>query len=245
MLSIGSNHLNTYLQHKNYNDMHFLDTLLSFIAPHACVACGTTGTVLCDNCLDLLPVPTSSCYRCRKATANYATCPACRKVSALESVWICTDYETAAQKLVGMLKFERVYASAAVIARAMQLQFLGSLPTDVAVSHLPTATSRVRQRGYDQAQLIAKKLSAYTEKPYINTLERHGQQRQTGSKRAQRLVQLEGAFQARRRAPGGELHIILIDDVMTTGASLESAANVLKRAGVSQVSAIVFARRAM
>lgn len=220
----------------------FIDTLLSSIAPHDCVACDTTGDLLCNSCLTLLPETLSKCYRCNKATNNHQTCKTCQKTSPLEAVWVCTDYESVAKQLVYALKFERAYASANVIAQAIALHVGNALPQDAVLSYVPTATSRVRQRGYDQAALIASRLHSYTNIPYRSTLLRLGQQRQTKSTRAQRLQQLENAFQVRSKSIRKQSHIILVDDVFTTGATLESAARTLRAAGVPKVSAVIFAQ---
>jgi ComF family protein len=242
MLYIGRNRKPLYLQHKNYNMQQLLDTILSSLAPHDCVACGTTGDLLCPACLDLLPEALSKCYGCGKATTNFQTCASCQKVSPLESVWVCTDYETVAKQLVQKLKFERAYSSADVIAKSIALHIGGGLPKKSTLTYVPTATSRVRQRGYDQAALIASRLHVYTTLPYKPTLLRLGQQRQTNSTRSQRLRQLEGVFQARRQDMAGSGRVILVDDVLTTGATLESAARTLRAAGVQTVSALVFAQ---
>lgn len=107
---------------------------------------------------------------------------------------------------------------------------------------LPTATSRVRQRGYDQARLIAKALAARMKLPYSDCLARIGQAHQVGANRQRRLEQLEGAYRLKRSAVVAGRHVLLVDDVMTTGASLDAASQILLRAGVKTVDAATFAR---
>lgn len=219
----------------------FLDTLLSPIAPHMCVACGTTGSIVCDDCIQLLPDLVSRCYRCNKITTDFKTCVTCKNTSPLHAVYICTEYETVAKALVQKLKFERTYAAASTIARAMTQQLGSYIPQDVPVTFVPTATNRVRQRGYDQAQIIAKSLAGQLNVGCTPTLTRLGQQRQTSSSRTQRLAQMHDAFTV--RAPSKiPKQLLLVDDVMTTGSTLESVARTLKTAGAEKVSAIVFAR---
>jgi predicted amidophosphoribosyltransferase len=87
---------------------------------------------------------------------------------------------------------------------------------------------------------MAKALARQMGVPYRTHLRRIGQAHQVGANRAERLRQLRGAFRlAHAEALRGK-HIVLVDDVLTTGATLETAARALKRAGASRVSAIVF-----
>lgn len=221
--------------------MNLLDRSLSFIAPHDCVACGTTGMILCEMCVQLLPILPSRCYKCQKPAVNFATCKSCLNGSALESVWVCTEYESIAKSLIHQLKFERVLEVSSIISKVMNVEFVEVLPNGIVVTPLPTATSRVRQRGYDQAALIAHDFARTAALPYRETLRRVGQQRQTGSDRKHRVKQMSNAFIVRSHIEG-ITHALLIDDVMTTGASLEAAAHTLKKGGVERVSALVFAR---
>jgi len=98
----------------------------------------------------------------------------------------------------------------------------------------------VRIRGYDQSQLIAKRLAKQLGLPYCRLLRRVGQTRQVGASRQQRKEQIQHAFQP----TGNKLtsqRVIVVDDILTTGATLEAAAAALKQAGASHVTAVVFA----
>lgn len=216
----------------------FLDTITGFIAPHECLACGHEGDLLCGTCIELLPPVVPRCYRCGRTDGGWDTCKACRKHSALERVVVVTLYEGFAEAVVRKLKFERAYAAHTTLARAM----LAMLPDDVTIVPIPTATNRVRQRGYDQAVLVAQELARLQGGRSTQVLDRLGQKRQTGSSRSERLKQLSGAFELRTDRLTGVEKIVLIDDVLTTGATLEAAAAVLREAGIKHTSALVFAR---
>jgi ComF family protein len=107
---------------------------------------------------------------------------------------------------------------------------------------VPTTTSRVRQRGYDQAKLLARQLSRLTGLSYQDCLVREGRTHQVGANRQQRQQQMKQAFRVKPKCPSRSQHIILVDDVLTTGATLESAAQTLRARGYKRVSAIVFAQ---
>ncbi len=223
--------------------MMILDRFIGLIAPHNCLGCDDEGSLLCEYCRSelLVPVP-ERCYRCHAQAADSQTCSKCRKRSRLQNVWVTTDYDGTAKALIGRLKFGRTTAAADVIAKQIQ-NTLPYLPEDVLIVSVPTASNRVRQRGYDQAQLIARQLVARTGHQYAPALVRMGQSRQVGSNRQQRLVQLKDAFRMSHRGSqlvGGK-QILLIDDILTTGATLEAAAQILRNAGAKSVMGAVFA----
>jgi ComF family protein len=112
---------------------------------------------------------------------------------------------------------------------------------DVFITYVPTANARVRERGYDQAALIARELSRQVGSPCVPLLARVGGQRQLGQGRAARKKQMEGAFRVLKPALLQNKHVLLVDDVLTTGATCEAAARVLRQAGAKRVSAAVFA----
>ncbi|HSX05969.1 MAG TPA: phosphoribosyltransferase family protein [Candidatus Saccharimonadales bacterium] len=139
------------------------------------------------------------------------------------------------------MKYERAQAGVAEIALLLARQLAG-FSGDAVLVPVPTATSRVRARGYDHAALLAREVSRLTNTPRRIVLRRVGQAHQVGSRRSQRLEQLQAAFRPVQVNEIRGRHIILIDDVLTTGATLEAAARVLRRAGAARVDAIVFAQ---
>jgi len=117
-----------------------------------------------------------------------------------------------------------------------------NLPENTIVVPIPTATSRVRERGYDHARLMGRDIANSNNLRLVTGLSRLDQARQVGAKRDVRLSQLKGAFRVSQRRLIVGAHILLVDDVLTTGATLEEAALTLKMAGAKKVDAIVFAQ---
>jgi len=216
------------------------ERLFSIIAPHSCLACSAEGHLLCAHCAGQLPAAMPRCYRCTRPQPHYQTCAHCQVASPLAGVWAVTPYQDFAKAVLHRLKFERSQAAANDIAVAMANR-LPATDANWLISYVPTAPARVRQRGYDQARLIARALARHTGFPYLPLLARSGNQRQLGQRRAVRRTQLQAAFRATRQQHLATKSILLVDDVITTGATFEAAAYALRAAGAIHVSAIAFA----
>lgn len=198
---------------------------------------------MCKLCaVDVAESVPSRCYRCYAATRDFEVCGKCRRKSHLKHVWVATEYNGTPKQLVHVLKFARAKSAAGDIAD-MLAAILPYFDEQVVITNIPAATSRVRIRGYDHAELIAKCLTKKLSRQHLRILIRHGQSRQVGSKRTERLLQLKGAFQVTKEHLVKDAHILLVDDVVTTGATLEEAAKTLKKAGARQVDAVVFTQK--
>lgn len=221
--------------------MKLMERLVSLYAPLQCVGCGTEGAIMCPNCLVSMPVPDECCYRCYGPSRVGRTCADCRPASGLVSANAATIYEGVAKDLVWRLKFGRVQSAADCMANRLARVYGAKIADDMVIVPVPTANRRVRGRGYDQAVLLAKALARRTPGRYASLLVRQGSQEQIGASRQQRAAQLARAFAVRRPIPPNT-RILLIDDVMTTGATMEAAAAVLRAAGARTVGALAFAR---
>lgn len=223
--------------------MGIITGLLRILAPYDCLSCGNEGKLLCDWCKhDAVPPVPPRCYRCRKQSQDFATCPDCRRESRLSNVWIASEYDGFSKTLISKLKFERARSAADEIAELMAA-LLPYVPAGTTVTFAPTATGRRRRRGYDQSELIAKRLAGLLGRPFLPLLLRQGQTRQVGASKAKRKQQLVAAFRPRNLISIKGASILLIDDIVTTGATLEAAAQVLKQAGAKQISAAAFAQK--
>ncbi len=219
-----------------------VDQILQLFAPFDCLGCGLEGSLVCMscqyNCISPLP---DICYVCRKTTLG-AVCKACLTSKNLVAIDVASAYSGLSVQVIGRLKFSRTQAAAHIAALIMSRR----LPKDTegVVVHVPTATARVRQRGYDQAQLIAREFARARGLPYQPLLRRLGKTRQVGANRQERLKQLQAAYYCPWPQKVEGKSIVLVDDVLTTGATIETAAQVLIKAGATEVRAATFAQKA-
>lgn len=221
--------------------MKLLTNTLKILAPYDCLSCGDEGKIICNTCIvDLCDAIPSRCYRCKKLTNEFSTCSNCKRLSRLKNVWVCSNYSGIVEKLLKTMKFKSNREACGVIAEIMS-ETIPILPGDTIVVPIPTATSRIRQRGFDHTKLISRKLANITELPYSNILARIGQTRQVGSNKQDRQKQLVNALIV--SGDVGGKNILLVDDMITTGSTIENAALVLKQSGAKNVYAIAFAQK--
>ena len=220
--------------------MSLSDYIIGLIAPHYCLGCQREGRLLCDQCRQRLKPAKSVCFKCLRPTPRYQTCADCYPETGILTVWRVTTYAGLAKDLLWRLKFTGAQQGARDMARCFSA--LHRPPLGAIIVPLPTATSRVRQRGYDQAALLAKAYARATATTYLPCLARSGQQHQRGANRHDRLQQLAQAYRLKQRTNIRGARVILIDDVATTGASLQAAAQALLATGAKSVDAMVFAQ---
>ncbi len=217
------------------------DKVLTIIAPHECLNCRKEGSLLCFDCYEGLEKAAARCYRCERSQSDFTTCQKCKPATPLASVLAAVKYEMTAKDLVWRMKFGRARAAAATIAAKLSLPSADAKHRQIVV-HVPTATVRVRQRGYDQAKLIARALARREHVPHCTALARVGQQRQVGASILTRKSQLQTAFRCVNVHEVVDAHVVLVDDVVTSGATLEAAAQQLAAAGAWRIDATVFAQ---
>lgn len=219
--------------------MHMLERLADLIAPDDCLLCGRESRLLCADCLPQLPAIPGRCFGCAKATEG-AACPGCISQANLDSVQTASHYTGIAKLLVANLKFRGNQSAARLMAEAILLRC--TLPADGLLVHMPATTSHVRERGYDQSALMVRHISRLTGLHRADLLRRSGSHHQLGADRQQRLEQLSDALSVSRAPAVQGKHIMLIDDVLTTGSSLSAAASALRRAGAARIDAVTFAQ---
>ena len=220
-----------------------LDSLVGVLAPHQCIACGLEGSLLCVLCLGAAgdPLP-PRCAGCHKLSEASQTCKSCKQWLVVDSVFVATAYEGIYEDLLFALKFDCKRQAAEPIAKIMSKSAI-DINKEAVLCPVPTAPSRIRQRGFDHTKLITKKISKNLNMEINSFLSRNTNTRQFGASRANRLRQMENEFYLAKGSEVKNKDIVLIDDVITTGATLSGCARILKKSGAKSVRAIVFAQK--
>ncbi len=175
---------------------------------------------------------------CGAQTDDFSTCAKCRSKTTLDNVWVAVDYEGTVKQLVQGFKYERQRSSAKSLAELIN-RSLPFIDETTVIAHIPTATTRVRARGYDHALLLSKELASIRGLKQRTLLGRVGQSQQMGAKRKERLEQIEKSFLAIKPNQIKGADILLVDDVLTTGSTLRTAAKELKSNGAKSIIAAV------
>jgi predicted amidophosphoribosyltransferase len=219
------------------------EELVALLVPPLCAACrGRTPratVVLCADCRRALPwLPEDCCPRCALPHAPQR-CPA--RGAAFGAAWAAVAYEGVARQVLHALKF----GASRPLADVMAAHLAAGAPPGLlrgAVVAVPAHPVRRRARGFDPAQLIAVALARRTRRPLVDALARgRSPARQLGASREVRRA--AGRLDIRARGPGpAPERVVLVDDVHTTGATLDACATALRNSGSRHIVAITWAR---
>ena len=212
---------------------------LELLIPPACAGCGAAGWLLCPACLRTAPTASDPAFRFVAAE------PAIAIGQDLSLALAALAFEGPVRRALARLKYEgasrlaRPLAKAATPSLGVLLDVTGAVP----LVPVPVHRERLRERGYNQAELVARALSASFDVPVIDLLARvRPTTRQHRLDRAARLANLRAAFAVRPVEGTPPPTAIVVDDIMTTTATLEACASVLRSAGVRDVYGFAIAR---
>ena len=222
-----------------------LDRLVSLVVPSVCPGCREPAPLgpVCDSCrARLVALRDPRCGRCgAPAVTAIARCPECRgRALAFRTAWAPFAYEAVARQLVGAFKLR----GATKVAAFMGAEIASRAPPGLLAGTLvpvPAHPAWLRRTGMNQAAWLAGALARATGLPATEVLARsRSSTPQVGLARRQRLLSARDSVRLRRAPQPGRL--VLVDDVYTTGATLDACARALRAAGGAEVVAITFAR---
>lgn len=213
------------------------------IFPPKCAGCDLPGALLCHACAEAIARidPASSCPRCG-APGGAVVCRECHgRAFAFEAARCAALLAHPVSRAVVLLKDggERRYAP--VLAGLLAGAAGGWLADDESIVPVPASPAAVRRRGFDHAADLARSLARITGVPVTRVLRSSASADQRALGRGDRFENRRGAFRLEQGVCVPE-RIVLVDDVFTTGATLDAAASVLRAAGAGSVRALAVAR---
>ena len=226
------------------------ERLLDLLFPPTCAFCGTPSAAserqICQGCADDLPWIARACRRCAMPVtsllAEETLCVACQRTAPIFRCAVAPlAYEFPVDAAIKAYKFRRRSFYQPAFAEVL-LSVLGRLPHDIdAVAPVPLHRWRLARRGFNQARELAVPVARTLGVPLVeNIRRRRATPYQSGLKPADRRANLKGAFELRR--PISFRHVLIVDDVVTTGETCAQIAALLKRQGVDDVSVLAVAR---
>lgn len=221
------------------------DSLLNFVFPPVCGACKKAGSLLCDACRSQLQwVNAPLCDKCGRPVARATDrCSVCQeRPLPLNQIRAAVLFAHPVSKLIHNLKYNGAFGLSKPLAQMMADAWpTWQMPVDL-VLPIPLHAERERKRGYNQSTLLTRDFCQLVGLPFSDD----GLQRtrfttpQVGLTAVERLKNVQDAFATQVDVLGK--HILLIDDVCTTGATMAAAANALYAAGATAVSGYCVAR---
>ncbi len=210
-----------------------VEPVLAFMAPAECFICGeplhAKNKIICDRCFESLPLLDPIYLENLRDEIERPF---------FDDLIVCHPFDFTFQQLIHLLKYQRQFSVANLfgetLARFVPLNF------DV-VTAVPLNPVRQKERGYNQSALIAKQLSNLTRIPFSSNLLKRlrNTPSQTRLNREQRKENVKDAFAVQGDVEGKR--ILLVDDVITTGSTLNECAKVLKQNGANWVTAAAMA----
>ncbi len=233
----------------------FLNTLLELFYPSNCAGCGQpqdSGTLLCERCKATAPrIQPPFCRCCSRsfegAIEEEFSCPNCEdRALAFDCVVSMYPAKGVLRELIHRFKYGGHFHLRRVLAEflmdAMQDSRLQATPVDCLVP-VPLHPTRLRERGFNQAEALAEAVSKRACLPVLKCIERRLYTKtQTRFDRMERMQNLRNAFALRKNSNVRGKHLVLLDDVLTTGSTLHECALVLRAAGAESVRAVTVAR---
>lgn len=206
----------------------FIETFLSFLFPDVCIGCRQVGSLLCNQC---------------QSTCKAYPDTDCLNVDGIKHTYVGFVFDGLLRTAIHQLKYHRQRRIAQPLAELLAKSASEFLPTHLPLLPVPLHQSRYQERGFNQAEEITRFLSQKLHIPMINDglIRSLATEHQVGMNAQERQRNVQGAFMWNmKKKPPRQL--ILVDDVLTTGATMGACTTALHEAGVDEVYGLALAR---
>lgn len=227
--------------------------ILDILFPKKCVGCKKFGEYVCPTCFSKLSLALfPKCLVCSKPSFDSMTHPRCIGIYVIDGYFAALSYKGIVKRLLYQFKYSPFLADLQTVLGDLLYEqliqdelFHTILQQQPILVPIPLSKAKLRKRGYNHAEILAKNLGKRLGLPVQNMLERVKETKpQYGLKREERVRNIRGAF---GMVHGSSFKVdskiaLLVDDIVTTGSTLREAANVLKRHGFGKVYGVILAQ---
>lgn len=218
---------------------------LEMLFPSHCVWCDRLGLPICLECEEkILKIKKQSCPFCNRINASGRSCVGCKK-----KYYLCGSFsygffkDIRLKEIIHQYKYKDLsFLSKHLGGLLAELLAKEELSFDV-ITFVPLSRVKKIKRGYNQAELLAKEVACLLKKDFKELLVKNKETpSQVGLRRTERAKNLKGSFEVVLKESIKGKRVLLVDDVLTTGATFCACAEVLKKAGAKSVWGITVAR---
>ncbi len=228
--------------------------LLNLILPKFCVNCEREGSYFCKDCLIFLSESNFICPACQKSSYfgnRHKSCPKLKKLDGLINIW---DYDGPIKEAIHKIKYEGLFDILGEILEqtiyvleedSFRFSVFLSFLTDekTLITFVPTNPANYKERGFDQAKLLADQLARALKKPTSVLLKKNRNTKsQTGLNKEERLINVKDSFSFISQGNQVIERAVLVDDVWTSGATMQECCRILKNNGLKEVWGLTIAK---
>ena len=206
-----------------FNLQKVFSSLLNLFFPPKCIKCKMHGSLICQKCFDDIEfINTQICYKCSKLSGEFKVCNLCQK------------------------KYKKVYALKKKLGVLMAITFFKICRhKNIVLVPVPLHKYRLWDRGFNQSALLAEEVAKLLDVKVVNCLVRCKNTRpQFGLNKTMRPANIKGAFKFKKKylLKISNKTVVLVDDIVATGSTLQECARVLKNSGIKNVWSLVLAK---
>ena len=219
-------------------------SIIDILFPKTCAVCNAKDTVLCHTCKRSIPDNHPQCFICKKQTPFGKTCTPCQPKTAINYFYPITTFQKSSiSTILHAFKYRFVediqfHLSYIMLNKIIPLQF----HTNSFFTCVPLHKRDFNKRGFNQSQLLAQNIAAICDRPFMHTLTKTtATKKQANLSKDDRLKNIDNCFSIKTNMNFPTDSCIIIDDVKTTGTTLNQAATELKKSNINKIIAITLA----
>lgn len=226
--------------------------LRDLLFPKLCLSCGRLGSYICLKCAkELVYVRPDKCFYCGKSSYLGLTHPACKRSKGVAGFISIYYYNNTLKKIIKNIKYRLVLEAYDELVKiinfeilADKLQCFKKIKKNVVLCPIPLHLQRLKKRGFNQSELLAKFFSKFTNIPVKSILKRVKNTRPQAQIKVnhERKINMKSAFKINDNWDKKKNTVILVDDLVTSGSTVKEAVSALKEGDISQIFVLTLAR---